>query len=82
VKRIAAGILFALLALALSGPTATYARTRTEHTNAQNEKAQKQSQKQWKKQNKQQAKAQKKELKAQRKAARKLNKNRRTISVT
>jgi biopolymer transport protein ExbD len=82
VKRIAACILFVLLALALSAPTAAHGSTKYEHPKAQNTKAQKKAQKQWKKQSKQQAKAQKKQLKGQRKGAKKSNKNHRTTTVT
>jgi hypothetical protein len=87
VKKITVGVLFVLLALMLSGPTAAHARTTTEHPKSKSSQAQKDAQKQWKKQNKQQTKAQKKQFKEQKKEGKKntkeLNKkNKTTVSVT
>jgi type III secretory pathway component EscR len=97
VKKITAGIAFALLALMLSGPTTVCARTTTEHAKAQKSKtqnpgtknsgAQEKAQKQWNKQRKQQAKAEKKQWKEQKKeqkkSAKQFNKkNKTTVSVT
>ena len=95
-KKITSSVLFVLLALMLSAPTA-YARKTTEHAKAQrpttqnprtkNSKAQEKAQKQWNKQRKQQAKAEKKQWKEQKKeqkkSAKQFNKkNKTTVSVT
>jgi len=78
VRRVTACLLFVVLGLTLSGPTAAHART----TKYKQTKAQKAAAKQYKKYSKQQAKQQKKQLKAQKKANQKFNKSRPTITVT
>jgi hypothetical protein len=78
VRRVTACLLFVVLGLMLSGPTAAHART----TKYKQTKAQKAAAKQYKKYSKQQAKQQKKQLKAQKKANQKFNKSRPIITVT
>ena len=76
-KRVAACVLFVLLGLALSGPVAAHAGTKSPQT-----KSQKNAQKSWKKYSKQYNKQQKKELKAQKKQMKKWNKEHATkVSV-
>ena len=77
-RRVTACLLFLVLGLTLSGPTAAHART----TKFKQTKAQKSAAKQQKKYSKQLAKQQKKQMKAQQKANKKFNKSRPTITVT